>query len=394
MELKGYGKGNWILEYFKVILAFAAAKLFPNTSGKKIVLVGGNLGEKYEDNAAVLHRYLINHYADEMSIYWLYDPNTAYVKEQNIPNAIALGSWENYVLFFQADYSFHGHSILYDLAPFAPHFLLLNDKTVMTHVSHGIEGFKKILIQKEDLPQLERTDFFNCASQFERRIKRNEWGIPEEKLIVTGFPRFDRYPADQPAKRVKRVLVMMTWREWLLESGTKEFEQSDYYLNTYGLLQHEGIQKLLEEQDMEVTVALHPFMQRFEKHFEEISSGRIRFVAFEELSISKAIEESDMLLTDITSVSWDFLYLNKPIIFYLFDQEDWETKRGIYLDLNKDLYGYKAETAEDVYGFLKEITGGVNFNKWYSMAPQFIDFFDQDNCKRLTDRVFGTKRTE
>src|SRR5690606_24124937 len=106
-------------------------------------------------------------------------------------------------------------------------------------------------------------------------------------------------------------------------------------------------------------------------------------------SISKAIEESDMLLTDITSVSWDFLYLNKPIIFYLFDQEDWETKRGIYLDLNKDLYGYKAETAEDVYGFLKEITGGVNFNKWYSMAPQFIDFFDQDNCKRLTDRVFG-----
>ncbi|MBZ5201498.1 CDP-glycerol glycerophosphotransferase family protein [Planomicrobium chinense] len=394
MELKGYGKGNWILEYFKVILAFIAAKLFPNTSGKKTVLVGGNLGEKYEDNAAVLHRYLINHYADEMSIYWLYDPNTAYVKEQNIPNAIALGSWENYVLFFQADYSFHGHSILYDLAPFAPHFLLLNDKTVMTHVSHGIEGFKKILIQKEDLPQLERTDFFNCASQFERRIKRNEWGIPEEKLIVTGFPRFDRYPADQPAERVKRVLVMMTWREWLLESGTKEFEQSDYYLNTYGLLQHEGIQKLLEEQDMEVTVALHPFMQRFEKHFEEISSGRIRFVAFEELSISKAIEENDMLLTDITSVSWDFLYLNKPIIFYLFDQEDWETKRGIYLDLNKDLYGYKAKTAEDVYGFLKEITGGVNFNKWYSMAPQFIDFFDQDNCKRLTDRVFGTKRTE
>ncbi|MDN7227276.1 hypothetical protein QWY15_08240 [Planococcus sp. N064] len=92
MELKGYGKGSWISENFKVIAAFLAAKLFPNTSGKKIVLVGGNLGEKYEDNAAVLHRYLIDHYADEMSIYWLYDPNTAYVKEQNIPNAIALGS--------------------------------------------------------------------------------------------------------------------------------------------------------------------------------------------------------------------------------------------------------------------------------------------------------------
>ena len=394
MKLKEQENGTHILANVKILLAFIAAKLFRNKSGKPVVLVGGNLGEKYEDNAAVLHRYLIDHYAGEMSIYWLYDPKTDYVKKQGILNAVALGSWQNYRLFFQADYSFHGHSILYDIAPFAHRFLFLNRKTVMTHVSHGIEGFKKILIQKEDVPQLKRTDFFNCASQFEMRIKRNEWKIPEEKLIVTGFPRFDRYPANQPAEQVKNVLVMMTWREWLLDSDNEEFKQSDYYVNTHGLLQHSGIRKLLEEQNMHVTVALHPFMQRFEKHFEEISSERVRFTAFDELSISKAIEDNDMLLTDITSVSWDFLYLNKPIIFYLFDQEDWETKRGIYLDLDKDLYGYKAKTVEEVYGFLKEVTvGGVNYNKWYSVAPQFIDFFDQENCRRLTDSVFQAKRT-
>ncbi|WKA59210.1 CDP-glycerol glycerophosphotransferase family protein [Planococcus shenhongbingii] len=392
MKLKEEERGKRILSPFKIALAFAAAKLLKNRSGKPIVLVGGNLGEKYEDNASVLHQYLNKQYADTMEVYWLYDPKTNYAEEQGIRNALALGSFRNYFLFFQADYSFHGHSIRYDLAPSAHKFLFLNTKTVMTHVSHGIEGFKKILIQKEDVPLLKRTDFFNCASQFEMRIKRDEWKIPQEKLIVTGFPRFDRYTANQPAPHVKKVLAMMTWREWLMESDSREFEKSDYFVHTSELLKHAGIQELLESQNMQVTVALHPFMQRFESHFNEITSERVHFIGFDQLSISQAIEENDMLLTDITSVSWDFLYLNKPIIFYLFDQEDWEKKRGIYMDLNKDLYGYKAKTVEEVYEFLKEIAvEGVNFNKWYSMAPQFIDFFDQNNCKRLTERVFGKK---
>src|SRR5690606_16458363 len=221
----------------------------------------------YEDNASVFHTYLTKNHSDQVTAYWMYDPKTTYALNGKIPNAIPLGSFKNYLLFFKADYTFHGHSLMYDIAPSVDKFLFLNRKTKITHISHGIEGFKKILIQKEDVPLLKRTDYFNCASEYEKNLKLKEWKIPEHKLIVTGFPRFDRFKANSPAPQVKRILMMMTWREWLFELTEEEFVESDYFKNTLGLVSHEGIRKLIADNDLHMRVALHPFMRKFEKHF-------------------------------------------------------------------------------------------------------------------------------
>lgn len=392
VELKE--KGNW--DFLKIFAKVSAAYLLSFVTNKKtqnkIALIGGNLGEKYEDNAAVYHKYLVNNHKDQVTAYWMYDPKTSYVKDQKIENAVPLGSFKNYLLFFQADYTFHGHSLLYDIVPAADKFLFLNRKTVITHVSHGIEGFKKILIQKEDVPLLKRTDYFNCASQYEYELKLNEWKIPEQKLIITGFPRFDRYPPNHPSPEVKNILMMMTWREWLFDLTKEEFIDSIYFKSTVGILKHEGIQKLLADHKLSMNIALHPFMKKFEKYFTGLTDNEhgIRFLDFNQETIEYSIDHNDMLLTDITSVSWDFLYLNKPIIFFMFDQQEYLEKRGTYLNMDTDLYGYKAESIDHVYEYLKRIIEEkITYNEWYPKATDYIDYFDQDNCKRLTKRVMN-----
>jgi CDP-glycerol glycerophosphotransferase len=390
VELKEKGNWDFLKVFAKVSAAYLLSFLSNKKNKKKIALVGGNLGEKYEDNAAVYHKYLVNNHKDQVTAYWMYDPKTSYAKDQKIENAVPLGSFKNYLLFFQADYTFHGHSLLYDIVPAADKFLFLNRKTIITHVSHGIEGFKKILIQKEDIPLLKRTDYFNCASQYEYELKLNQWKIPEQKLIITGFPRFDRYPSNQSAKEVKNILMMMTWREWLFDLTKEEFIDSIYFKSTVGILKHEGIQKLLADHKLSMNIALHPFMKKFEKYFTGLTDNEhgIRFLDFNQETIEYSIDHNDMLLTDITSVSWDFLYLNKPIIFYMFDQQEYLEKRGAYLNMDTDLYGYKADSIDHVYEYLKKIIEEkITYNEWYPKAPDYIDFFDQDNCKRLTKRV-------
>lgn len=186
--------------------------------------------------------------------------------------------------------------------------------------------------------------------------------------------------------------MMMTWREWLFDLTEEEFVESAYFKNTLGLISHEGIRKLIADNDMQMRVALHPFMRKFEKHFRGLDhpESGIEFQDFNHSSIEKAIVENDMLLTDITSVSWDFLYLNKPIIFNMFDQEEYLARRGSYLNLDTDLYGYKADSIEEVYQYLKRIVDeDITSNEWYPKASQFIDYFDQNNCKRLAKRVIG-----
>src|SRR5690606_25132238 len=392
VELKEKGRWDPLKVFSKVSAAYLLSFFTKKKSGKKIALVGGNLGEKYEDNAAVYHKYLLNNHKEQVTAYWMYDPKTSYAKNQKIENAVPLGSFKNYLLFFQADYTFHGHSLLYDIVPSADKFLFLNRKTVITHVSHGIEGFKKILIQKEDVPLLKRTDYFNCASQYEYELKLNKWKIPEKKLILTGFPRFDRYPPNQPSKEVKNILMMMTWREWLFNLTKEEFIESPYFKNTTGLLKHQGIQQLLTDHNLHLNIALHPFMKKFESYFTGLTDNEhgIKFLDFNQETIEYSIDHNDMLLTDITSVSWDFLYLNKPIIFYMFDQQEYLEKRGTYLNLDSDLYGYKADSIDHVYEYLKKIIEEkITYNEWYPKASDYIDCFDQDNCKRLTERVMG-----
>ena len=392
VELKEKGRWDPLKVFSKVSAAYILSFFIKKKNGKKIALVGGNLGEKYEDNAAVYHKYLINNHKEQVTAYWMYDPKTTYVKNERIENAVPLGSFKNYLLFFQADYTFHGHSLLYDIVPAADKFLFLNRKTIITHVSHGIEGFKKILIQKEDVPLLKRTDYFNCASQYEYELKLNKWKIPEQKLIITGFPRFDRYPPNQPSKEVKNILMMMTWREWLFDLTKEEFIDSIYFKSTVGLLKHEGIQKLLSDHNLHMNIALHPFMKKFQKHFTGLTDNEhgIKFLDFNHETIEYSIDHNDMLLTDITSVSWDFLYLNKPIVFYMFDQKEYLEKRGTYLDLDTDLYGYKADSIDHVYEYLKKIVEEkITYNEWYPKASDYIDYFDQDNCKRLTQRVMN-----
>ncbi|PID20841.1 CDP-glycerol--glycerophosphate glycerophosphotransferase [Sporosarcina sp. P3] len=392
MRLKqdGVWKTGWI--YVKILLAYITVKLFYRKDSKTILLVGGNLGEKYEDNAAVFHRYATDHFSDQMEIYWMYDPQYDYVKNHQIPKAVPLGSFRNYLLFFRASYSVHGHSIIYDLAPGMDKFIFLNKKTVMLHISHGIECFKKILIQKEDVPLLERCNYFNCASEYEYDIKRNEWGIPDDKLVITGMARFDRLTPDHPSSEMKRLLLMFTWREWLFDLTEEEFLDSTYFLSTVGLLKSEKFQMIIQDEKLEVRVILHPFMKRYEKYFREngIINERITFFSFDEILIMEELRDADMLITDYSSICWDFLYMNKPIIFYTFDQQEFLANRGSYLNLDTDLFGYKARNKEEVVYYLDTLIKEKRFgNPFFNKASAYIDYFDDHNCERLATALFS-----
>ncbi|MET0961047.1 MAG: CDP-glycerol glycerophosphotransferase family protein [Psychrobacillus psychrotolerans] len=391
MELKKKERFENISTFLKVVFAFGLSKLIRKKSNRKIVLVGGNLGEKYEDNASVFHRYLVENYQKELDIHWMYDPSTTYVRKLNIPNAVKLGTLKNYLLFFRADHTIHGHSLSFDIAPSIDKYIFFNRKTIMTHISHGIEGFKKILIQEEDIPLLSRCNYFNCASEYEKGIKLKEWGIPEEKLLVTGMARFDNYEYNSPASRVENVLIMFTWREWLFDLSEEDFLSSDYFKKTVEVLSDNHLLALFENRQVKVKVVLHPFMKKFEQYFTKMqtTATNIKFYSFDEISIGDEMKEADMLLTDYSSIAWDFLYMNKPIIFFTFDQKEYLNMRGSYIDLDKDLFGYKADTTEEVKKYMDLILmDGHSTNPYSKEGIRFLDYFDQRSCERLASQLF------
>jgi len=112
-------------------------------------------------------------------------------------------------------------------------------------------------------------------------------------------------------------------------------------------------------------------------------------IEFGQESVQKMIKESNLLITDYSSVSWDFFYLDKPVIFFHFDSEDYLNHRGSYLDLEKDIFGDRANTVHSLINLLQYYIDN-NFQekeKFQLAKPNFFKYFDKNNCERIYQEI-------
>ena len=103
--------------------------------------------------------------------------------------------------------------------------------------------------------------------------------------------------------------------------------------------------------------------------------------------------KAKILITDYSSVAYDFYYLNKPIVFFQFDREEYQQKVGSYVDLDKELFGEGVHSIKECVEKIEEIAGNnfeyspavkENMDKMRSM---FLKYTDKENCKRVYELI-------
>src|SRR5690625_7616387 len=88
--------------------------------------------------------------------------------------------------------------------------------------------------------------------------------------------------------------------------------------------------------NFEILFCLHPEMQKYTPCFQD---GPVKIMSQGEIDVQDLLKESSMMITDYSSVAFDFSFLNKPIIYYQFDRKRFIGNRGSHLNLDKDLPG-------------------------------------------------------
>ena len=106
-----------------------------------------------------------------------------------------------------------------------------------------------------------------------------------------------------------------------------------------------------------------------------------------EAEINELYVLSDIMITDYSSVFFDYAVLNRPIYFYMYDLEEYKGElRGFYLDIYKELPG---KIYEDESAMLKDVKNDVYD---YSYLETFNDRFNSEqtgNCaQKVIDIVF------
>lgn len=268
----------------------------------------------------------------------------------------------------------------------------------------GLLNYDKVFLQHGII----QSDFTNWLNKYKKDINlfitstedeyksilENDYYYDSSVVKLTGLPRYDYLEN----RSKKQIVIMPTWRIKLVESLDNDtgirpysntFKDSLYLKSWKKVINDERIINLAKSKEYNIIFKPHPNIKQQIKDFEVNEYVKI---ADESVSYNSLFCESNLLITDYSSVVYDFAYMRKPIVYYQFDIESMYTehtsKKG-YFDFETMGFGPVCYNHEEV---VKNILELINRDceielKYVDRINKFFKFNDKNNCKRTVAEI-------
>lgn len=249
-------------------------------------------------------------------------------------------------------------------------------------LQHGITQNKPECL----LPNNSKVDLFCCAGNKEYDFVINELGYEKDKVKKTGFCRYDLLKDE--SKDNNKILMMFTWRQQF-EENEEAFLNSKYYKNIIDLLNNKRLIDFIETNKLEINLCLHDNMIKYKDKFVS-SSDNIKILDKTEKSIHELLKECKYLVTDYSSVAFDFAYMKKPLQYFMFDYDDFRKnhiKEGYWN--YQEGFGKATYTVDEcVEEIIKSYENNFKMEDEYVERMQdFYIFCDENNSERTYDEI-------
>ncbi len=251
-------------------------------------------------------------------------------------------------------------------------------------LQHGVMALKKVeYIYRKSGGN--KTDLFIASSPIEQKIISEYFRYRKQEIPITGLARWD---ALKDKQKENVILFMPTWRNWIMEVGTDQFLQTEYYQTYMEILGSKRLDAMLKKYNTKMVFCMHPKFREFIGEFKT-AGEHIQLFDYSTKPINQQLMEASMMVTDYSSVSWDMYYLEKPIIFYQFDYERYMEAQGSYIDMTTDLFGDRVVTNEALMEQLEYYmsNGFVEKKKYADMREEILPCRDGQHCKRIDQAI-------
>lgn len=359
-------------------IAYIIYILIPKKSRKKEYwLVGGHLGQIYDDNSKAFFEFMINN-KKKKDVFWVLNKNSLADKNNGFrDNIIYRGTVKGFLYCFRSECIIVSHSF----ADVMPIFYKWKNKFQMKSIflGHGIYGFKKAVTLIKNYYSY--FDIVNTVGDFEKGIKAEHLNIDRNRLRIMGLPRYDNL--SNKTESNGQIMIMFTWRDYIGDEG----ENSDYFKYIKSLLTNKKFLKVLQDNGIKVNVVLHSFVHKYYSFVKMLESENV-IVLPKNTDIQKQLIDNSLLITDYSSVAWDFSYMNKPVIFYQFDLNEYLNYRGSYLDMKKDLFGKAVYNEDELIKIIDlYIQNDFKVNEKNNSINKYIKYTDNNNCERVYQEI-------
>ena len=252
--------------------------------------------------------------------------------------------------------------------------LITCDKYFLQHgvtkdnISKWIRKYDKDLSLILTVSDIERESFLG-----------KDYNYPDEVVQTLGFPRFDKLE-NKDVK--KQILIMPSWREDIQKNEFR-LKKSKYFKGLNSLLNNKELIEYCKSNGYRLVFRPHPNLFKFIDLFDLNDD----IIVEDEKTYNCLFNESMLLVTDYSSVAFDFAYLKKPVVYYQYSDD-------YNFDLSESYFDYETMGFGEV---IKNETDLINLIKSYidtdcsmkEVYNQRVDDFYKYTDKKNSTRVYN-----
>ena len=347
------------------------------------------------DNGYWLYRHIVMNHPEQEVIYAIDRRSPDFGKVRGLGKIVKYGSFKHWVYYLAASRNVSSQK---GGKPNAAVCYLLE--------VGGILKNKRIFLQhgitKDDAKWLyyDQTKFsmFVCGAYPEYEFIKERFGYPEDAVQYLGFTRFDALHEDIRDKKL--VVIMPTQRSWFRQKSLNEggkledIGASEYCSRWNSFINSPRLGEILEKYDLHAIFYLHRNMQQFVEHFHT-GLDRVKIGKPQDYDVQMLLRKGALLITDFSSVFFDFIYMKKPVLFYQFDEEEYRRRQYQegYFDYRDNPFSIRKLQEEEVMDSLEEYAGR-DFNVTEEFLKGHADYFrlfDAENCERTYQAIKNMK---
>ncbi|MDV7721923.1 CDP-glycerol glycerophosphotransferase family protein [Enterococcus faecium] len=207
------------------------------------------------------------------------------------------------------------------------------------------------------------------------------FNIDPSKILEVGTPRNDKLASSKekvPNLKKKRINILFapTFRNNIKDNGITQLEWIGV----------DNLRKFFKEQRQELNfmTKFHPNVHRKlatdSKSIEYMKKHQITLIN-DGIPLEILFEEIDVLITDYSSIFFDFALTKKPIILFNYDEKEYSLERGFYIQLS-ELPILSVQNSYDLVDIFKK-----QREKLLESSQELLDYIGNYETGASTEKV-------